>query len=55
MAVSVDTVATTVTLAFMIAASVAGSRNPDAARQFLSFVLTPATQTVLARHGFGKP
>lgn len=36
-------------------ASVAGSPNPDAARKFLDFVLTPAAQTVLARYGFGKP
>jgi molybdate transport system substrate-binding protein len=36
-------------------ASVAGSPNPDAARKFLAFVLAPAAQTVLARHGFGKP
>ena len=36
-------------------ASVAASRNPDAARKFVGFVLTPAAQTVLARHGFGKP
>jgi len=36
-------------------ASVAGSPNPDAARKFLAFVLTPAAQAVLARYGFGKP
>lgn len=36
-------------------ASVAGSPNPDAARKFLGFVLTPAAQAVLARYGFGKP
>lgn len=36
-------------------ASVAGSRNPAAARRFLDFVLTPAAQTVFARHGFGRP
>ena len=36
-------------------ASVAASPNRDAARKFLGFVLTPAAQTVLARHGFGKP
>ncbi|MEQ1682793.1 MAG: molybdate ABC transporter substrate-binding protein [Burkholderiaceae bacterium] len=36
-------------------ASVAGSPNPDAARKFLDFVLTPAAQAVLARYGFGKP
>jgi molybdate transport system substrate-binding protein len=36
-------------------ASVAGSPNPEAARRFLDFVLTPAAQAVLARYGFGKP
>ena len=36
-------------------ASVAGSPNPEAARKFLDFVLTPAAQTVHARYGFGKP
>ena len=34
---------------------VVGGPNPDAARKFLDFVLTPAAQTVLARYGFGKP
>ena len=36
-------------------ASVAGSPNPDVARKFLDFVLTPSAQTVLARYGFGTP
>ena len=36
-------------------AAVASGPNPDAARKFLDFVLTPAAQTVLARYGFGKP
>jgi molybdate transport system substrate-binding protein len=36
-------------------ASVAASPNPGAARRFLDFVLTPAAQSVLARHGFGQP
>ena len=36
-------------------AAIAGSPNPDAARKFLDFVLTPAAQAVLARYGFGKP
>lgn len=36
-------------------AAVAGSPNPEAARKFLDFVLTPAAQAVLARYGFVKP
>ena len=36
-------------------AALAGSPNPDAARKFLDFVLTPAAQAVLARHGFSRP
>ncbi|MBC7716581.1 MAG: molybdate ABC transporter substrate-binding protein [Pseudorhodobacter sp.] len=36
-------------------AAVAGSPNPEAARKFISFVLLPASQAVLARYGFGKP
>ena len=36
-------------------AAVAGSPNAEAARKFLDFVLTPAAQAVLARHGFTKP
>ena len=36
-------------------ASVAGSPNPQAARKFLDFVLTPAAQAVLGRCGFAKP
>jgi molybdate transport system substrate-binding protein len=36
-------------------AAVNASPNPDAARKFLDFVLTPASQAVLARYGFGKP
>ena len=50
----VATLPTETTIAYP-AASVAGSRNPGAARRFLDFVLTPAAQTVFARHGFGKP
>ena len=37
------------------AAAIAGSPNTDAARRFVDFLITPAAQTVLARHGFGKP
>lgn len=36
-------------------AAVAGSPNPDAARKFIDFLLAPAAQAVLLRHGFGKP
>jgi len=36
-------------------AAVAGGPNPAAARKFLDFLATPASQAVLARHGFGKP
>lgn len=36
-------------------AAVTSSPNPDAAKRFLDFVLTPSAQTVLARYGFGKP
>lgn len=50
----VATVSTETRITYPIA-SVAGSPNPDAARKFLDFVLTPASQAVLARHGFGKP
>ena len=50
----VTTVPTETVISYPIA-SVAGSPNPDAARKFLDFVLTPPAQTVLARYGFGKP
>ncbi len=50
----VSTVLTETAIRYPIA-SVAGSPNPDAARKFISFVLTPEAQTVLARYGFGKP
>ena len=36
-------------------AAVAGAPNPQAAAKFLDFVLTPAAQAMLARHGFTKP
>ncbi len=36
-------------------APLAGSAQPVAAQQFVAFVLAPAAQAVLARHGFGKP
>jgi molybdate transport system substrate-binding protein len=50
----VATVPTETAITYPIAA-VAGSPNPEAARKFLDFVATPASQTVLARYGFGKP
>jgi molybdate transport system substrate-binding protein len=36
-------------------ALVAGSPNPTAARAFADYLLSPAGQAVLARHGFQKP
>jgi len=36
-------------------APVAASRNPAAAQMFVAFVISPAGQAVLAKHGFGKP
>jgi molybdate transport system substrate-binding protein len=37
------------------AAPVAASTQPALARAFVDFLLTPAAQAVLARHGFGQP
>lgn len=48
------TVPTQTPIGYPIAA-VAGSRNPEAARSFVAFVLSPSAQAILARHGFGKP
>ena len=50
----VATVPTDTSITYPIA-TVAGSPNPEAARKFLDFVVTPAAQAVLARYGFGKP
>jgi molybdate transport system substrate-binding protein len=50
----VATVPTDTAISYPVA-SVGGSPNPDAARKFLDFVLTPAAQAVLARYGFAKP
>jgi molybdate transport system substrate-binding protein len=50
----VATVPTRAPITYPIA-SVAASPNLATARKFLDFVLTPAAQAVLARHGFGKP
>ena len=36
-------------------AVIAGSPNPDAARKFVAFLITPSAQAVLAKYGFGKP
>ncbi len=48
------TVATETPISYPIAA-VAGSPNPDAARKFVAFVLSPSAQSIMARYGFGKP
>jgi molybdate transport system substrate-binding protein len=37
------------------AAPVAASAQPELAQRFVEFLLTPAAQAVLAKHGFGKP
>ena len=50
----VSTVPTHTAITYPIA-SVAGSLNPEAARKFIGFVLTPTAQAVLSRYGFGKP
>ncbi|CAN5467393.1 molybdate ABC transporter substrate-binding protein [soil metagenome] len=50
----VATVPTETAITYPIA-SIATAPNPDAARKFLDFVVTPAAQTVLARYGFTKP
>jgi molybdate transport system substrate-binding protein len=50
----VATIPTETAITYPIAA-VSSSPNPDAARKFLDFVVTPAAQAVLARYGFGKP
>jgi len=36
-------------------APVAAGTNPVAAQKFVAYVLSPAAQGVLAKHGFGKP
>ena len=48
------TVPTDAPITYPIAA-LAGAPNPQAARKFLDFVLTPAAQAVLVRHGFIRP
>ena len=50
----VATIPTETAITYPVAA-VNASPNPIAARQWLDFLLTPAAQAVLARHGFGKP
>ncbi|MES1162233.1 MAG: molybdate ABC transporter substrate-binding protein [Rhizobacter sp.] len=50
----VATIPTETSITYPIAA-VSSSPNPDAARKFIDFVVTPAAQAVLARYGFGKP
>jgi molybdate transport system substrate-binding protein len=48
------TVPTDTPISYPIAA-VAGSPNAEAARKFIEFVVSPAGQAVLAKHGFQKP
>jgi len=36
-------------------APVAAGSNPEAAQKFVSYVMSPAGQAVLAKYGFGKP
>jgi len=48
------TVATETPISYPVAV-VAGSAHAEVARKFVDFVLSPAGQAVLARHGFGKP
>ena len=50
----VATIPTETAITYPVAA-VNASPNPEAARKWLAFLMTPAAQTVLARHGFGKP
>jgi molybdate transport system substrate-binding protein len=50
----VATIPTETAITYPVAA-INPSPNPDAARKWLAFLLTPAAQAVLARHGFGKP
>jgi len=50
----VATIPTETAITYPIAAVSTGP-NPDAARKWLDFVITPAAQAVLARYGFGKP
>jgi molybdate transport system substrate-binding protein len=50
----VATIPTETAITYPVAA-VNASPNPDAARKWLAFLLTPAAQAVLARHGFRNP
>jgi molybdate transport system substrate-binding protein len=50
----VATVPTATPVSYPIAAIAAGPQ-PAAGRQFVDYVLTPAGQAILARHGFGRP
>lgn len=50
----VATIPTETAITYPVAA-VSASPNPQAARKWLDFLMTPAAQTVLARYGFGKP
>lgn len=48
------TVPTETPISYPVAA-IAGSPNPDAARRFVEFLVSPPAQAVLAKYGFGKP
>ncbi|MFL6664461.1 MAG: substrate-binding domain-containing protein, partial [Rhizobacter sp.] len=37
------------------AAPVASAANPALAQRFVEFLVAPAAQAVLAKHGFGRP
>lgn len=50
----IATVPTATPVSYPIAAIAAGPQ-PAAGRKFVDYVLTPAGQAILARHGFGRP
>ena len=50
----IATVPTPTPVTYPIAAIAAGPR-PAAGRKFVDYVLAPAAQAILARHGFGRP
>jgi molybdate transport system substrate-binding protein len=50
----IATLPTTTPVSYPIAAIAAGPQ-PAAGRRFVDYVLSPAAQAILARHGFGRP
>ncbi|HEX7985850.1 MAG TPA: molybdate ABC transporter substrate-binding protein [Duganella sp.] len=50
----IATLPTTTPVSYPIAAIAAGPQ-PAAGRKFVDYVLSPAAQAILARHGFGRP